>query len=251
MEENKLFRLILKYLIEKCAYSLALYEEQGDKCLYLEYRNIYNLNALIEECSKNGIELGELDLSVKVSEMYNMARSFKCALMKMNGLVDNEYFFIGEILHLNLKNGEYVDIAKINKDSWWITDASAKYSDLCASYVKFDKSIGTDTTLICGSINLEIDSVSYLVSTEIFRHLDMILFPSYYYMGIPDSFSLEETLLVPLYNEIKKSIQVNKMEFSAWRIIAEKAYKNGMDSKTIWCLSNAVFRNYKRMFLWS
>ena len=251
MEESKLSGLIFKNLIEEYAYSLALYEEQGDKCLYLEYKNIYNVNSLREKCSEIGVEMNERALSMKVSEVRRENRSPRCALMEMHGVAGNENFFIGEILRLNLKNGEYVDIAKIDKDRWWVTDATGDFCNLCASYVRLENSIGAAAILNCGTVSLEIESVYFLVSTDCFRRFDTVLFPSYYFIGTPEGFSLEETLIVPLYNEMRKTGLTDKMEFGTWRKIAEKAYENGMDSKTVWYLSNAVFRNYKRMYLWN
>ena len=248
MEGNKLQRIVLEYLINKYAYSLAFYEEPGNKCMYFEYRNVYDVSELNKICSQNGIEIGECSLSICVSRLMQDTRSPMCALQRMWDVGANEYFFIGEILRIYLKDLQYIDIAKIDKERWWITDTTSKYHEFCASFVKINEMIGAGTTFNCNGKLLEIESVSYLVSTNIFRHFDMILFPSYYCMKTTEDLSLEEILIKPLYKEIIKTHNT-KIEFSLWREIAVNAYKNGMDSKTIWYLSDAIGRNYKKMYL--
>lgn len=250
MVENKLLQLILEYLIDKYAYSLAFYEGQGDRCLYLEYRNVYDISELKRICSEKGIILGDVSLSMSVSQVQSETRSPLCALHKMQGVGGNEHFFIGEILRLYLKDKQYIDIAKIDQDRWWVTYTTGKYNGLCASFIKLEHKIGSGTTLYCSNMCMEIESVAFLVPTEIFRHLDMALFPSYYCIKTPIDFSLEEALIKPLYCEIKNA-RANRIWFSSWKGIVENAYKNGMDSKTIWYISNAVAHNHKRMYLWS
>lgn len=237
-------------MIDKYAYSLALYEEQGDKCLYLEYKNVYDVSELNRICSENGIILGDASLSMRVSQIQCETRSPLCALQTMQEVGGNEYFFIGEILRLYLRNRQCIDIVKIDKKRWWVTYATSKYSELCASFLKIEGQIGTGAILCCNNNLLEIESVVFLVSTEIFRYFDMVLFPSFYSMETPENFSLEEMLIKPLYEEIRKTT-TNKIEFAFWKHIAENAYKNGMDSKTIWYISNAIARNYKKMYLWN
>lgn len=250
MAENKLLQLILKYLIDKHAYSLAFYEEQEDKCLCLEYRNVYDVSELNKICSQNGIEIGDCSLSMCVSRLMQDTRSPMCALQRMRDVGRNDYFFIGEILRLHLKDRQIVDIAKIDKDRWWITYATGKYNELCASFIKLEQEIGSGVTLNSLGLSIEIESVDFLVPTDIFMHIDVALFPSYYCMKAPEDFSLEEILIKPLYREIINA-HTNRIGFSSWRCIAENAYKNGMDSKTIWYISNAVAQNHKRMYLWS
>lgn len=245
MVENRLLQLILKYLIDKYAYSLAFYEEQGDKCLYLEYKNVYDVSELNKICSEKGIILGEGSLSLSISQVQSETRSPLCALQTMQGIGGNEYFFIGEILRLYLKDRQYVDIAKISKERWWITYATGKYNDLCALVIKIEKKIGPGITLTCCCMSLEIESVAFLVSTKIFRRMDMVLYPSYYCLKTPEDFSLEEILIKPLYREMMNA-HTNRINFNSWRRIAENAYKNGMDSKTIWYISNAVAYNHKK-----
>lgn len=248
MQENKLFQLILKHLIDNYAYSLAFYEEQEDKCLYLEYKNVYNVADFRTECIENGIELGENALSIKVTEVQSETKSPTYAIQELHGAGENSDFFIGEILRLYLKNGQYIDIVKIDKDRWWVTVATGEYKDLCASFFVPDAKIGSCTTLNCNGVFLEIESAAFLVSTAVYRHIDQALYPSYYCKETPDDFSLEETLIKPLYVETRKA-RSNKMEFCSWRRIAENAYANGIDSKTIWYISNAVVRNSKKMYV--
>lgn len=251
MVENKLSQIILSYLIEKHAYSLAVIDDNNEsKQLLLKFRNVTNTDELQDECHCKGIIIGHGTLSSRITDAIRTFCNPVIGKLEMHYRWSNDDFFVGEILHLNLKPFGHVEIIKIDCNRWWITSVDTdELKELKGVFFTNNEVIGCNTTLNIGHQTLNIESVDYIVATDCFRQLDKVVYPSFYRSSSPSDLNLEGILIIPLYEEIKRN--QTEIEFNRWKKILLSAYNNGLDYKTVWYITNVIANQHNNMYRWS
>lgn len=250
MVENKLLLITLSYLVEKHAYSLVQIQGTESKQLLLNLSGIKNVDELVKRCEENFISIGQGELIYFVSETINKLRKPTYGMIEMQGRWDPKDFFIGEILRLNLRTRGYIEIIKVDNKRWWITTVNSEnLDDLNAQFIILNSVIGTDTNLNINSTILEIESVVFVVATETFRALDKVFYPSFYRTSIQDDLNIEECLIIPLYDELKK--RKGKLDYRLWSEIVLPAFQKGLDYKIVWFVTNAISTHLNKMYLWN
>lgn len=249
MVENKLAHIILSILIEKYAYSLAIVDRQGGKQLLLRFRDFYNVDECLNACKDEGIAIGPGELSKRVTEVMRTFSSPANGKNEMHGRWNNKDFFVGEILRLNLKLSGHIELMKVDNDRWWVTSVDfANSLNVDARFFIPNNVIGPNTSLKMDSHSLDVESVDFIVATDEFRQLDRIMYPFFYSASIPPNLNLEEILIVPLYEEMKKC--QTELDFSRWRDVVLSAFESGLDYKTVWYVTNVIANQYNKMYRW-
>lgn len=249
MVENRLVHIILAILLEKYAYSLATVDWQGRKHLLLRFRNFDNVNEFLHVCRDEDIAIGPGELSKRIAEVmctFSSPTNGKCEML---GKWNNEDFFIGEILRINLKSRGHLELMKVDNARWWITSVDSTDSlNMDSLYFIPNDAIGPNTLLKIGIHSLDVESVDFIVATDEFRQLDRVMYPCFYCTSTPSDLNIEKSLIIPLYKEIKNQTE---FLFNRWRDIALSAFKNGLDYKTVWYVTNAIVNQYNKMYRWS
>ena len=251
MVENKLSQIILSYLLEKYAYSLAIIDDNNEsKQLILKFRNVTNVDELLDECNNNGITIGQGTLSSYVTDTIRRFCNPTTGKLEMHGRWNNDDFFVGEILRLNLKPYGHVEIIKIDYNRWWVTSTDAdELKELNAVFFTSNEVMGSNTTLNIGGQTLNVESVDFIVATDCFRQLDKVVDPFFYRSSSPYDLNLEDILIIPLYEEIKRNQTV--IEFDSWKKILLSAFNNGLNYKTVWYITNVIANQHNNMYKWS
>ena len=250
MVENKLLLLTLSFLVEKHAYSLIHVKGTEGKQLLLNFSNVNNVDELLELCNENSISLGKGELINFVSDTINQLRKPTYGMLKMQGIWSSEDFFIGEILRIYLRNQGYIEIIKVDCNRWWVTTVKEENLDyLTAQFVSLSNTIGTDTQLEINSEIVEVESVDFIIATDTFRAIDKVLYPSSYRTAIQEDLNIEETLIIPLFDELKKG--KGELKFRLWREILLASFQKGLDYKTVWFVTNSIATHLNRMYQWN
>lgn len=250
MVENKLLLLTLSFLVEKHAYSLVHVKGTEGKQLLLNFSNVNNVDELLELCNENSISIGKGELINFVSETINQLRKPIYGMLQMQGKWSPEDFFIGEILRIYLKNQGYIDIIKVDSNRWWVTNVKGENLDyLTTQFVSLSSAIGTDAQLEIKSNIVAVESVDFVIATDTFRAVDKVLYPSYYRTSIQEDLNIEETLIIPLFDELKKG--KGELNFRVWRNLVLPSFQRGLDYKTVWFVTNSIATHLNRMYQWN
>lgn len=251
MVENKLSQIILSYLLEKYAYSLAIIKDNNEsKQLLLKFRNVTKVDELLGVCNNKGITIGQVTLSSFVTDTIRRFCNPRTGKLEMHGRWKNDDFFVGEILRLNLKPYGHVEIIKINYNRWWVTFTDIdELNQLNAVFFTNIDAIGSNTKFTIENKVLNVESVDFIVSTDCFRQLDNVVYPFFYRSSSPSDLNLEDILIIPLYKEIRKN--QTEIEFNSWRNILLYALKNGLNYKTVWYITSVIANQHNNMYKWS
>lgn len=251
MVENKLSQIILSYLLERYAYSLAIIKDNNEsKQLLLKFRNVTKVDELLGVCNNKGITIGQVTLSSFVTDTIRRFCNPRTGKLEMHGRWENDDFFVGEILRLNLKPYGHVEIIKINYNRWWVTFTDIdELNQLNAVFFTNIDAIGSNTKFTIENKVLNVESVDFIVSTDCFRQLDKVVYPFFYRTSSPSDLNLEDILIIPLYKEIRKN--QTEIEFNSWRNILLYALKNGLNYKTVWYITSVIANQHNNMYKWS
>ena len=81
MEENKVFSLVCRVLIEQFAYSLVVDNDyDGNKQMLINFRNCYDITPLMEECEHVGLEIKEGSLGIVLDDAKSTLRKISVEL---------------------------------------------------------------------------------------------------------------------------------------------------------------------------
>lgn len=248
--ENKLRNIILSILIEKYAHFVEIVNGQDEQQILLRFRNIYSVEEFLQECYDNEIIIGPGELNRKIAEVIEDYSKPCNGNFRLFGRLKNEEFFIGEILCLNLKSRQHIEMMKIDNNRWWLT--SCDFDIPINASVPFfipNASIGTGASLIMGTYRIDVESVDVIVSTDKLRQLDRVMYPSYFRISIPNDLNIEEILIVPLFEAMRNCR--SKLDFSVWNDIVQSAYKCGLDYKTIWYATEIIANQRNSIYKWN
>jgi hypothetical protein len=76
-----------------------------------------------------------------------------------------------------------------------------------------------------------------------------VLYPSSYRTAIQEDLNIEETLIIPLFDELKKG--KGELKFRLWREILLASFQKGLDYKTVWFITNSIATHLNRMYQWN
>lgn len=250
MAVNKLDEILLNILIEKYACSLAIADGQGGKQLLLRFRDCHDINVFLNACKDTGIEIGPGELSKHISELMQNYTCISFGKLEMHGRWHTNDFFIGETIRLNLKNRGHIDLLKMDSRRWWIIPSKTnEFQSIEGQFAVLNDIIGPNITLRVDDCTLDIESVHVLIATEEFRQLDWVVYPFYYCASTPSDLDIEETLILPLFDEIKRCN--TQLDFNRWKEIAASALQSGLDTKTVWYVTHTIARLHNKMYTWS
>ena len=248
MEENKVFSLVCRVLIEQFAYSLVVDNDyDGNKQMLINFSNCYDIKPLMEECEHVGLEIKEGSLGIVLDDAKSTLRKISVELLSLDFSMAENEFFVGERLRLKLLSRVIVDIVKVESGRWWIMHATHDSASLCGLFVSIHDSIGPNREITVEGKVLRIESVFFLVPNKISRLVDQILCPGFYHHTLDDS-SLEEILIVPAYKMAESLLYDPELKFNKWMDYLNTAHKYSFDSSTAWNIANAVINNYHILY---
>ena len=248
MEENKVFSLVCKVLINQFAYSLVIDNDyDGNKQMLINFRNCYDMAPLMEECEYAGIYIKEGALGIVLNDAKSALRKYSEGHLSLDFSMAEDELFVGERLRLKLLSMDIVDVVKVESGRWWVMNATNGSASLCGQFVSIHDSIGPNREMSIEGRVLKIDSVSFLVSDTMSRLVDRIMCPGFYHHQL-DGSSLEEILIVPAY-KIAESLSHNtELKFNKWMDYLNTAHKYSFDCSTAWNIANAVINNFQILY---
>ena len=248
MEENNVFSLVCKVLIEKFAYSLEVDNDyDGNKQMLINFRNCYDITPLMEECEHVGLEIKEGALGVVLNDAKSALRKNSVELLSLDFSMAENEFFVGERLRLKLLSRAIVDLVKVESGRWWVMHATNNSASLCGLFVSINDSIGPNRVITVEGKELRIEFVFFLVSNKMSRLVDRVMCPGFYHHKLDDS-SLEEILIVPAYKMAESLSYDPELKFNKWMDYLNTAHKYSFDSSTAWNIANAVINNYHILY---
>lgn len=248
MEENKVFSLVCKVLINQFAYSLVINNDyDGNKQMLINFRNCYDMAPLMEECEYAGIYIKEGALGIVLNDAKSALRKYSEGHLSLDFSMAEDELFVGERLRLKLLSRDIVDVVKVESGRWWVMNATNGSASLCGLFVSIHDSIGPNREITVEGKVLRIESVFFLVPNKMSRLVDQIMCPGFYHHTLDDS-SLEEILIVPAYKMAESLLYDPELQFNKWMDYLNTAHKYSFDSSTAWNIANAVINNYHILY---
>lgn len=248
MEENKVYKLIYKILLDNFAYSLVIdNSHEGTKQLLIKFRDCYDIEPLIEECRNAGISIKQGCLGLILSEARNELKQVAMEFCQLNFSILQRNLFIGERLQLRLSSRASIDIVKVDDERWWVMRATQDNFFMQGQFVYIHDIIGPGREINIAEKILRIESVYFFIPNRKSMIVDQIICPGFYSHKFGNS-SLEEVLIIPAYRIAEKILSDGEVSFSVWNNYLKKAYKYSFDMSTAWHVANAVINNYDILY---
>lgn len=248
MEENKVYKLIYKILLDNFAYSLVIdNSHEGTKQLLIKFRDCYDIEPLIEECRNAGISIKQGCLGLILSEARNELKQVAMEFCQLNFSILQRNLFIGERLQLRLSSRASIDIVKVDDERWWVMRATQDNFFMQGQFVYIHDIIGPGREINIAEKILRIESVYFFIPNRKSMIVDQIICPGFYSHKLGNS-SLEEVLIIPAYRIAEKILSDGEVSFSVWNNYLKKAYKYSFDMSTAWHVANAVINNYDILY---